>query len=81
MLTQAHQHGVVQLFPHPGSVPVAQPPPTRHAAAIAQGLRQVFPCDAGVQHEQDAIEGRLVVDGALARSAFGGGHEGWDEGL
>lgn len=81
MFAQAHQHGVVQFLPHSGSVPVTKPPPAGHAAAIAQGLRQVFPGDAGVQHEQDAVEGRFVADGTLARSALGRWHEGRDEGL
>ncbi len=58
MFAQAHQHGVVQLLPYPGSVPVSQPSPARHAAAIAQGLRQIFPGHARMQHEQDAIERR-----------------------
>src|SRR5829696_10246757 len=39
VVTQPVQQPVVQLLPDPGRLPVAQPPPTGHAAATAQLLR------------------------------------------
>src|SRR2546429_2303965 len=58
MFTQASQHGLVQLLPDTSGIPVAQTPPASHAAAVAQGLGKVFPWNACLQHEQDAVEGR-----------------------
>src|SRR5256885_2238999 len=56
MFTQASQHGLVQLLPDTSGIPVAQTPPASHAAAVAQGLGKVFPWNACLQHEQDAVE-------------------------
>jgi len=77
MFTQASQHGLVQLLPDTSGVPVAQAPTASHAAAVAQGLGKVFPWNACLQHEQDAVEGGLIADCELARRR----HEGWDQGL
>jgi hypothetical protein len=57
-LGQQHQ---VQLVPHPRGLPLAQPAPARHAAAKTQFLGQVLPGDACAQHEEDAVEGKLVI--------------------
>ena len=81
MLTQSHQHAVMQPLPHSCSLPVPQPPPACHAAAEAQGLGEVFPWDACLQHEQDAVKGGLIAHGELACPAFGGRCEDRDEGL
>jgi hypothetical protein len=70
MFAKANKHGLVQLLPDTCSIPVTQTPPTRHTAAVAQSLRQVFPCNASLQNKQDAIEGRLITDGALAAATF-----------
>ena len=42
MLTQASEHGLVQLVPDASGAPVAQAPPTSHAAAVPEGLGKVF---------------------------------------
>lgn len=81
MFTQASQHGLVQLFPDTSGIPIAQAPPASHAAAVPKGLGEVFPRNACLQHEQDAVEGGLIADCELARIAFGRKHEGWDQGL
>jgi hypothetical protein len=44
-------------------------------------LGKVFPWNACLQHEQDAVEGGLIADYELARTALGRRHEGRDEGL
>ena len=62
VLTQAHQHGLMQLVPYTRSIPVPQAPPAGHAASSAQRLRQVFPRDARMQHEQDAVESGFVAN-------------------
>jgi len=81
MFTQAGQHGLVQLLPDTSGIPVAQASPASHAAAIPKGLRKVFPWNACLQHEQDAVEGGFVADDELARTALGRGHKGWDQGV
>jgi len=81
MFTQASQHGLVQLLPDTSDVPVAQAPPARHAAAVPKRLGKVFPWKACLQHEQDAVEGGVIAECDLARTAFGRRHDGWDEGL
>lgn len=50
--------------------------PARHAAAVPKRLGKVFPGNAGLQNEQDAVEGSFVADRKLARTAFGRRHEG-----
>lgn len=77
----SEQHGLVQLFPNNSGVPVAQAPPAGHAAAVPKRLGKVFPWNACLQHEQDAVEGGLIADYELARTALGRRHEGRDEGL
>ena len=44
--------------PDPGRLPVAQAPPAGHARAAAQLLGQHLPGDAGLEHEDDAGQGR-----------------------
>ena len=66
MFTQTHQHGLVQTLPDAIGIPVTQAPPTSHAAAVAQGLGKVFPRNACLQHEQNAIEGGFIAHGELA---------------
>ena len=46
----------MELVEHPGLGPITQPPPARHPGTEAQLLRQVFPPDAGVEHEQDPLQ-------------------------
>lgn len=81
MFTQASQHGLAQLFPDTSGIPVAQAPPARHDAAVPKGLGKVFPRNACLQYEQDAVEGGFIADCELAGTTFGGRYEGWDEGL
>jgi hypothetical protein len=81
VFTQADQHGLVQLVPDTSDIPVAQAPPASHATAVPKRLGKVFPWDACLQHEQDAVEGGFVADRELARTAFDRRHEGWDQGL
>ena len=81
MFTQAGQHGLVQLLPDTRGVPVAQAPPASHATAVPKGLRKVFPGNACLQHEQDAVEGSFIAHAQLACTVFGRRHEGWDQGL
>ena len=42
-------------------------------------LEQVFPCNASLENKQDAIEGRLITDGALAAATFARCNEGRNE--
>ena len=81
MFTQASLHGLVQRLPDTSGVPVAQAPPASHAAAVAQRLGKVFPWNACLRHEQDAVEDGFIADCEFARIAFGRRHEGWDQGL
>lgn len=60
-VAQFAQQLQVQCVPYTGALPVAQPPPAGHAAAVAQFMGQLFPGDAGAQHEEDAVEGRLIA--------------------
>lgn len=46
----------MQSRPDAGFGPLRQAAPAGHARAEAQLLRQVFPRDPGMQHEQDALE-------------------------
>jgi len=52
----------MQTMPDAGGLPVAQPAPTGHAAAVAQFQGKVFPWDAGTQDIDDAVEGLLIAD-------------------
>lgn len=70
---------IARLAEDAGSI--AQVPPASHAAAASTGLGKVFPRNACLQHKQDAVEGGFIADCELARSTFGGRHEGWDQGL
>jgi hypothetical protein len=81
LLAQTHEHGLVQLLPDTSGVPVAQASPASHATTVSQGLREVFPWNACLQNEQDAVEGGFIAHCKLASTAFGRWHEGWDQGL
>ena len=58
VLPQTSQQRMVQSLSDTGLLPRLQATPTTHATAVAQFLRQVFPRDPCVQHEQDAVEHR-----------------------
>ena len=73
---QPRQQQRVQLLPHPGLLPLLQPPPTGEPRTEAELLRQVLPRDPGLQHKQDPLQ-RLPIRQPLRpgyrkrRSAFG----------
>src|SRR5256885_9766496 len=67
MFTQASQHCLVQLLPDTSGIPVAQAPPASYAAAVPKGLGKVFPWNACLQHEQDAVDGGFIAGCELAR--------------
>ncbi|AOD17949.1 hypothetical protein BER93_07175 [Xanthomonas fragariae] len=52
----------MQTMPHTGGLPITQPAPAGHAAAVAQLHRQVFPRHARAQDIDDAVEGLLITD-------------------
>lgn len=54
----------MDLLPHAGLFPVAQPSPAGHAAPAAHFLGQHFPRDTGHEHEQNP--GQRVVMISLA---------------
>lgn len=80
MLTQPAQHRQMQLGPHTCRLPIPQSSPTRHAAAEAQFLRQVFPGNTGLQNVQNSVQCRPVVYRA-APTALGRGRENWNQGF
>ena len=51
----------MQALPHAKGVPVAQASPAGHPAATVHLLRQVFPGDAGLEHEEDAAQARPIL--------------------
>lgn len=81
MLAQTYQHGLVQTLPNAIGIPVMQAPPARHTTAVTQGLRQVFPWDACLQHEQNSIERCFIAPGEPTCATFDGRSEGRDQGL
>ncbi|SFD39969.1 hypothetical protein SAMN04489710_101526 [Paracidovorax konjaci] len=54
---------------HTCSIPVPQASPAGHAST--QRSREVFPSNARVQHEQDAVEGCFIADLEAAWTTFG----------
>lgn len=52
--TQFGEQNLLQPWPHIGLSPLGQPAPPGHTRAATELLRQVFPGDSGVPHEQDA---------------------------
>lgn len=54
--TQLGEEDFMQPGPHPCLGPLGQTAPAGHARPEAEFLRQVFPGDPGVQHEEDALE-------------------------
>ena len=68
-------------LPNAIGIQVTQAPPAGHTTAVTQGLRQVFPWDACLQHEQNAIERCFIAHGELACATSDGRREGWDQGL
>ena len=81
MLAQTYQHSLVQTLPNAIGIPVTQAPPAGHTTAVIQGLGQVFPWDACLLHEQNAIERCFIAHGELACATFDGRCEGEDQGL
>jgi len=70
LAAQLVQQQPVQTRPHARVDPLAQAVPQRHATA-AHLLREVFPLDAGLEHEQDPRQAQAV---RLARlPTFGAG--------
>jgi len=65
------QH-VMETIPHAGALPIPQAPPAGHATAAAQFLRQQFPGDAALQHEEDAGQG-----GAIRKTGAAAFRLGW----
>ncbi len=49
----------MQAMPHTADLPITQPEPVDHAAAIAQWQGQFLSRNAGAQDIDDAIEGVL----------------------
>lgn len=80
MLAQTCQHGLVQKLANAIGIPVTQAPPAGHTTAVTQGMRQVPPWDAGLQHEQNAIERCFIAHGKLTCATFDGRREGRDQG-
>src|SRR5262249_37174864 len=60
------QEEAVDLLPHAGPIPVAQPAPTGHATAAAHLLRQKFPGEAALEDEEDAGQRLAVGEGRAA---------------
>lgn len=63
-LVQTLEQLVVQALPLPGLLPLAQPPPARHARAIPELQRQVVPRDPGMQHVEDAVQRLSIIEPA-----------------
>jgi hypothetical protein len=57
---QSFQQQAMQLFPHPGGLPVAQPPPAGHPAATSHFQGQHFPRNASPEHKQDPAQDRSI---------------------
>src|SRR5271170_2472843 len=66
---QLDQQSLMQRVPHPGLLPVAQPPPARDPGAVAVLARKVLPRDSGMQYVQDPIECETVIDRLATRIA------------
>jgi hypothetical protein len=52
----------VQFLPDTGSLPVTQPPPTRHATAAAHLLRQHLPGNATFEDKQNSGQRHPIAD-------------------
>lgn len=52
----------MNLLPHAGLLPVAQPTPAGHAATAAHLLREILPGDTGLEYEQDTGPCLAVFD-------------------
>jgi len=73
----------VDALPHPLWLPLAQPTPTGHARAAAHLLGQLFPGDAGFEHEDDPRKHGAVVEPfapRMPKMALGPGDFGFDDG-
>jgi hypothetical protein len=80
VVAQPVQQPMVQGLPHPGLLPVPQPPPAGHAAAAAQLLgREQPPGHPGPQHLDDAAQHRAVLEPGPA--ALGMRRRGWQQRL
>lgn len=69
----------MQAMPDAGDLPVPQPPPAGHAAAVAQFLGQLLPRDAGAQDVDNAVEGLLIAD--ARPPSLGRRLHGWNQGF
>lgn len=69
--SQPVEQDAVQTVPHARPLPLAQPPPARDAAAVAQLGGQQLPGDTTLQHEQDAHQRRPVVESWTATLRLG----------
>lgn len=61
----------MEPVPYPGLVPIAQAPPTGHAAATAHFLREVFPGNTGLEHKENPREGGAGRDARAATIGLG----------
>jgi hypothetical protein len=52
----------VQLIPHAGVLPLAQPPPRGVPGTASQLGGQIAPATTGLEHEQDPLQRGAVVD-------------------
>ena len=60
---QLGEQQLVQPLPNPRLLPRAQPPPRRHPTTKAELLRQMLPADPRVQHEQDPLQRKAIING------------------
>ncbi len=60
------EHHVVRFIPHAVLQPVAEATPTVHTTPAAHLLRQVFPRNACLQHEQNPRKNGTVINGRSA---------------
>ncbi len=80
---QLVQRYLAQALPHSGGVPLLQRPPAGRPGAETRLRGQVLPGDAGVQDEQDALEGLAVIEPlppGMPETALGSGKQGLDPG-
>ncbi len=76
---QLVENPAVQGVPHPGGLPLPQPPPGGMAGPATQLQRKVPPPAAGDQHEHDPLQGAPVRQpgpATRARPTAGGGISG-----
>ena len=64
---QLGQQHFVQIVPHLRQVSKPKESPAGHSRAAAYLLRKVFPCNPGLEHEQDPGQRLSIVDGFCSR--------------